>query len=314
MYYRITLSRISHRTVWIRALQIAVIVALVYFIGDRVADNWTQIREYDWKIKPIPLIASLAVMNLALFLMSAVLRDIFALFSRHIPNRKAYKIAYLSQLGRYIPGKVWQVFGMVYLAGKEGISKAEALTSFAMAQIFTTPPAVLIVWIYVMFGDTPGLEDMNLTWLYVVIGAVCVVSFAVAFRPQWVSSLVNLLLTRLGRETIRIEPGKKGGSRILFIYLVGWVTYGLAFYLFLISVSDFPADRIIEAAGAFCAAYLIGYWSILTPGGIGVREAIMVLLLAPFFPPGVAAAVAAFARLWSIVGELIASTIALKIR
>lgn len=314
MYNPNTLSTLSNRKVWVRVLQVAIIAALVYFIGDRVADNWTQIREYDWKIKPLPLVASLIVMNLALFLMSAVLRDIFGLFSREIPIRKAYKIAYLAQLGRYIPGKVWQVFGMVYLAGKEGIGKAEALTSFAMAQLFATPPAVLVVWLYIVFGDTPGLELLNLTWLYVVVGAVCVASFAFAYRPQWVSAAVNRILARLGRESIRIESGKKGGSRILFIYLVGWITYGLAFYLFLISVSSFPPDRFIEAAGAFCAAYLIGYWSILTPGGIGVREAVMVLLLEPFFPPGVAAAVAAFARLWSIVGELIASGVALKIK
>jgi len=131
---------------------------------------------------------------------------------------------------------------------------------------------------------------------------------------MWLNGLVNFAFRRLGKEPVQFAVEKKVGGKILLMYYIGWNLYGLAFYLFLISVSDFPADHILQAAGVFCAAYLVGYWSILTPGGLGVREAILVLLLGPYFGPGVAAAIAAFARLWSIIGEVIASVVALRIK
>ncbi|NMC43979.1 MAG: UPF0104 family protein, partial [candidate division Zixibacteria bacterium] len=58
----------------------------------------------------------------------------------------------------------------------------------------------------------------------------------------------------------------------------------------------------------------IGYLAIFAPGGIGPREAVMTLLLAPFFGPAVAAALSLASRLWLIVVEAVAALIALKIK
>jgi uncharacterized membrane protein YbhN (UPF0104 family) len=298
----------------VRIVQILVIAVLLYFIGYRIIGNWNEIKAYDWHVNYLLLLLSLAVMLLALFVMSSVLAVIFGAFSKDVSSAKAFKIAYLSQLGRYIPGKIWQVFGMIYLAGKEGISRTEAITSFALAQLFATPPAILIVCLYLVFSGRLSLAAFDITVIGYVLGAVVLTALVVLLKPSWLKGLVNYLLARLERETIDFQVEKKSGGKILFAYFVGWNLYGLAFYLFLVSVSDFPAGHFLQAAGVFCAAYLIGYWSVLTPGGIGVREAVLALLLVPYFSPGVAAAVAAFARLWSIAGELVASGIALKVR
>lgn len=314
-YYPGTLSKEpSKRKISVRILQILLIAALLYFIADRIAGNWNEIKAYEWHVNYLLLLLSLVVMLLALVVMSWTLAIIFGAFSRPVANRKAFKIAYLAQLGRYIPGKIWQVFGMIYLAGKEGITRTEAVTSFALAQLFATPPAILIVCLYLVFTGSFSFEAFDITTVGYVLGAVVIASVFILFRPSWLRGVLNWLLSRLGRETISFEIRKSSGVKILFSYFVAWNLYGLAFYLFLIAVSDFPAGHFLQAAGIFCAAYLVGYWSILTPGGIGVREAVMVVLLAAYFPPGVAAAVAAFARLWSIAGELVASAVALKIK
>jgi uncharacterized membrane protein YbhN (UPF0104 family) len=304
----------SKKRIGVRIAQVLLISALFYFMGTRILGNWSQVRAYDWHVNYLWLVISIVVMLLALLVMSAVLAIIFRAFSRNVSSAKAFKIAYLAQLGRYIPGKVWQVFGMVYLAGKEGVSKAEAITSFALAQVFATPPAILIVYLFLILTGGLSSTGFELAALGYVLAAIVVISLFVLFRPSWLRQLINYVLTRFGKDTIDFEIQKKSGGKILFAYFAGWNLYGLAFYLFLISVSDFPAGHFLQAIGIFCAAYLIGYWSILTPGGIGIREAVLVVLLAPYFSPGVAAAVAAFARLWSIVGELIASGIALRIR
>jgi hypothetical protein len=41
--------------------------------------------------------------------------------------RNRYRIFFLSQLGRYIPGKIWSILGLVYLSQKEGVSEVVSL-------------------------------------------------------------------------------------------------------------------------------------------------------------------------------------------
>lgn len=302
------------RKLWVRLLQIAVIAALVVFIGQRIASNWTSINDFEWHLNYGLLALSLGVMLLALFVQSSVLAKIFGAFSRDVSPLKSFKIAYLSQLGRYLPGKVWQVFGMIHLAGKEGLSKTEAITSFALAQLFTTPPALLVVACFLFLpGYYPDSEFVSPTIGYIVGGISCI-SLVIFFKPHWLRKVINAMVTRLGAAPVEFHIPSRVAVEILAMYCVGWILYGTAFYLFLLSVSEFPGGNIVQAIGIFCAAYLVGYWSILAPGGIGVRETALVLFLGPIFGGGVAAAIAAFARIWSIVGEVIASVLALRIR
>ncbi|HET8654996.1 MAG TPA: hypothetical protein VFL93_05745, partial [Longimicrobiaceae bacterium] len=53
--------------------------------------------------------------------------------------------------------------------------------------------------------------------------------------------------------------------------------------------------------------------AVLAPGGLGVRESAMTLLLAPLLPAGVAAVLAIAARLWSVVSEVVLALCALLI-
>ncbi len=298
----------------IRILQILLIAVLFYFIGSRIISNWSEISGYEWHINYALLALSLLVMLLALGVMSSVLEKIIAFFGKHISYPKAFKIAYLSQLGRYIPGKIWQVPAMVYLAGKEGVGKGEAVTVFALAQLFATSPAILVAVPMLLFTGAIVSESIDLRTIGYILALVVVASIGILLKPEWLSRLMNFALKKIGKAGVEFRIKKKSGGLILLMYYIGWNLYGLAFYLFLISVSGFPTGHVLQASGIFCAAYLIGYWSIFAPGGIGVREAVLVILLTPYLGPGMSAAVAAAARLWSIIGELIASAIAWRVK
>ena len=61
---------------------------------------------------------------------------------------------------------------------------------------------------------------------------------------------------------------------------------------------------------AFAAAYVLGYLSMLTPSGLGVREGVLVLLLEPLFPEPLPVVIALAARIWMTLGELGAAGVA----
>lgn len=61
------------------------------------------------------------------------------------------------------------------------------------------------------------------------------------------------------------------------------------------------------------AAYIIRYLSLLAPGGLGVREGILLYFMAPLVEPGEGVLISAGSRLWFILGGLLSSIIAIGV-
>ena len=56
--------------------------------------------------------------------------------------------------------------------------------------------------------------------------------------------------------------------------------------------------------GIASAAFVVGYLSLLTPGGVGVKEGILVLLLSQYIPLPVALSIAVSGRLWAFLADI----------
>jgi uncharacterized membrane protein YbhN (UPF0104 family) len=56
--------------------------------------------------------------------------------------------------------------------------------------------------------------------------------------------------------------------------------------------------------GAFTLSWAVGLLVVFAPGGIGVREAMLVVLMEQVMPTGAAVALATLGRVWWILGEL----------
>ena len=63
-------------------------------------------------------------------------------------------------------------------------------------------------------------------------------------------------------------------------------------------------DRPDEEVAAYAAAYAAGFLALLTPAGLGIREGVLVVALAPVLPAGPALVVALVSRLWMMLVEL----------
>ena len=95
--------------------------------------------------------------------------------------------------------------------------------------------------------------------------------------------------------------------------IASWVLYGLSFWLFMISILPDAHVPIVAAVGAFVNGYIIGYVALFSPGGFGVRELIVTLLLGPYIGAA-AAGVAVASRIWNLSVEVLALVIAWRIK
>jgi hypothetical protein len=237
-------------------------------------------------------------------------------FGHDVPHRYGFKVSYIANFGRYLPGKIWSVLGMVYLLDKIGINKETALASWGVATIFGLPPAFLAMLITSSFyprmltstlGAAPGLG--------VIIGMVAIgaVSLVLVFAPDRSMALCNFVLRLFRRPVIGFRLEKKVALQVYLGYFIGWCCYGVAFFMFVHAVMPDPQLPIVAGVGAFIMSYVIGYLAFFSPGGIGTRELVLTTVLTPFLG-SVTAGVAVAARVWNLVTEVVAVLIALSIK
>ncbi len=291
-------------------------LVVLYFVGAQLTQNWQSVVQYEWQLDFLLLFLSLVLHLVAFVLFSWVWCQLMLGFGYEVPLKHGFKVAYIANLGRYIPGRIWPVFGMMYVANQIKVPKETAVASWGIALLFGIPPSFVValagMWLYP--------EMLSGSWgtylkgqLPIFSAATGLVSICLLFLPKIVVSWVNIVLRKLKRPVVQFNLSLRQASIVYFGYLVCWVVYGFAFWVFLRSLS--PDHRITPLAAicAFVTAYQAGYFMIFAPGGIGARELVMAGILAHFIGPA-AVGIAIAARIWNTLSDIVASVIAIKIK
>lgn len=297
-------------------IRIALTLVVLYFLFRQVEKHWLSIADFDWHLNIWFLLLSLACGELALALFAPMWRNHIDSFGYSVTHKEAYKVLYLSNLGRYVPGKIWQVLGILYLTRRKGIATEAAGASFVILQMFTIPASLLVFAVASVLEPRVYFHQIDIFGPgtgYVVLALIVAVSATLIVFPGPVLRLGNFVLRKLRRPEVTFRLDKTVALKLFVGYFFIWVVYGLAFWLLLLAVAGNSQPSAIAAIGVYCAAYQVGYLLLFAPGGFGPRELVLGTLLMPFIGP-IAPAVAIIARLWSILIETIAALIAVKIK
>jgi hypothetical protein len=206
--------------------------------------------------------------------------------------------------------------GILYLAKKEGVPPEQATASFVLVQMFAIPASLLLFVIAMQFEPRILVDQVAVLGkgsTYLITGLMLLLVAVVVLWPGRLLRLANALLRRFGRPEVQFALDKKVALRLFVGYSLGWLCYGIAFFLFVRSVMPQSNLTAVAAVGLFNAAYQIGYLTLFAPGGFGPREVVMGFMLTPFLGP-LAVALPVLARLWVVLIEVVAALIALTIR
>jgi uncharacterized membrane protein YbhN (UPF0104 family) len=118
-------------------------------------------------------------------------------------------------------------------------------------------------------------------------------------------------IVRLLRPAAELRPlSLKATALGAAITLASWVVYGISFWLLANGLLSGSELGLRSAVGVFSAGYIVGFLAVFAPGGIGVREAVFVTLLAPRVGSSDAVVLAVGSRLLLTLTELAAAVAA----
>jgi len=303
------------RGVWWRIAQVVLLAAVLIGIYRLLAPelralSWADFAQ--WRPSALRALISL-VLLVAVYLMHAWLwRSIMRDLAIAKPDvRTTFRVYFLASLGRYLPGKVWQLAGFAVLSSRAGLPAVGATAAALLGQFAFL--ATGLIFVAVVLPDWVGGAAARVLGgvLVVLAGGLWLFTATPSGRRgrEWVRSrlggraaeqlgAVFDVADRIrGRDTVRWGVG----------YGVSWILLGLAFSLFATAFVPQSIASTNQLAGAVAAAYIAGYLVLVAPMGIGVREATMTALLTsiPGFPASAALVVAVLSRVWFTAGELL---------
>lgn len=278
----------------------AIVIAAAGFLYATISRNWRELADFPWTADPLLLPASLlvhvAVLAWGVYIWSLVLRMLGA---PPVAYGRLLRIWSASNLTKYIPGSVWQFFTAAHLSRSEGMTAVITMTAMILHTTFSLLAALVIAALALPLEASPG--GLASPW----VRGVGVALILVLVHPSIVNAVLRLVPRALHREVLLWDGRWVDGVRLLALSLLSWAAYGVAFSLFVGALTPISLSAVVPLTAVNALSFAAGYVALVAPGGIGVREAAMTMLLAPLLPAAVAAVLAIGARLWSITAELI---------
>ena len=278
--------------------------------GDRVP-------ELIERVQPVWFGAAFMVSCLSSLLYTYIQYDIYRQVGAKVSFWGVFRIINISQLGKYLPGKVL-FFGNLYLLSREaGIGNRQIGASFAISMVMWIVTASLC--------GLPVLGYLQPALRYSVL--ILPFLLLLLIHPR----LLNWLLSFVQRTAGRLRGPSIAGTaaapiaqadpladlgiafylRVAFLYLATWALAGLGAYLCLLAFGPVELDLYPLALASIALGTVAGFLVLFAPVGLGVREGIGALVLLPAVGADVALLSLVLLRGITVIVDLLLAVLAM---
>jgi hypothetical protein len=239
--------------------------AVLWFAYRALRGSWSDLRR-----QPLPteiaygwIAASFATFAITYLVLILTWRAILSTWDRRLPLGEAARIWTVSNLGRYVPGKLWQIAAMGVLAQRAGASPIAATGSAVLNTVVNIASGFLVVaatgWRLLAVPHASGPVAAAAVIAAAAVGLLLV--------PWHTPHAVRQAERLTGRTMALGAPPPRAFAYALAGNVVGWVLYGLAFELLTRGVLGAAPGGLWAYVAVYTLSYLVGYLVLPAPAG-----------------------------------------------
>jgi hypothetical protein len=176
---------------------------VIYFVGIQLVTNWDDVVAYPWVPNILLLVISILVYLLTFALFSKTWCWLMRGFDHVVTLKQGFKISYIATLGRYIPGRIWPLFGMIHIAKKAKINEETAIASWGLSMLLSIPPAFVVGFVCMVVS--PSMSERMGGVVGIGLYSVALVSLFVSLLPMIFPNLF-LSWANWGLKKIKRSP------------------------------------------------------------------------------------------------------------
>ena len=286
---------------FLKKLQWVFVIFIFVFLGRMVWKDWIQVKKASFSFTSFPFIISTFIFAFSYFIQIWAWYRITLKLEIALSLLETLKSWFYSQLGKYLPGKVWILLSRFTFYELRGKSKKNIAIALYFETITMIMAAFLIFFMTMILFKKIGLfYSGGQLWFLILL----VIFAFICLHPRFLQNLLNWILVQFKREPISLFISYSEILWILFICIVAWIVGGIGFYLFVDSIYPVPSTYIVFLTGALAISSTLGFIAVFAPSGLGIREGALIYLLSYIMPEAVAVIIAVLTRIWMTLIEI----------
>jgi hypothetical protein len=289
-------------------ISLLIVGVVIYYIARTLAQNSGQLREYHLTFRFGWLALSFGLMLASHLLLPWIWSLLFRCFGLSVGYADSLEVLFLSYLTRYVPGRVLTILSQIGLAGQKKIPAEVSATTAVLYQLISVLAGLEVFLLTVLVWPVLAMVSKA-----VALAAGVLLVF-VSTRTALVRTVVRAVIKKIkGAEA----PFELGAGRVLAIQAVllsSWLIFAGAVYCLLRSFIDTDLAGALIVTGIQAVSWLVGYYTLFSPGGLGIREGVQIVMLKGFFPAALAVLIPVVLRLWMTLGDVLVFLVGVAVR
>lgn len=274
---------------------LVLLIAAGFYFHSELLPQWQPKLEEFWNTQgrnasiPLMLFSLLLMMAGYYFAPLAWQKILEALKTPRIDRGELRRNWFVTQMGSYMPGKLWMILGRITFVKMNGTSAVKGVTAIVLENIYMLVALGIMTAVALPFlGEgIPHALTIPL-WISAALGLLMLL--APGIQKVFARKIARSLET-----DIEELPHISHRNQAVFIgsHILSWSLRGMALYVWFrgFGVSWDPWWELMAVCFlAAPASWMLALVMVFIPGGIGLRESIRGLFLAPFVVGGMAVA------------------------
>lgn len=255
----------------------------------------------------ILLILSFVYSLCSIFYAIAWKKLLFIFSEQRVSSKKVINLYLKSNIAKYLPGNVFHFAGRHILVKENNISHTHLMLSNLSEIFLLVFTSILIVTAGLIFDliIIPEKIISLISFRYIVTGLVIMAFISAAV-------LIILIVKKQHRRIIRIlkiiniRNLKEILSAVILYSTMFIITGSILFIIFyMLKPGNSGFYLIYQIIFVFTLSWVLGYIVPGAPGGVGIREAVIIIMLSPVSDPQTSALCSLVLRLITIIGDII---------
>ncbi|HEX6871599.1 MAG TPA: lysylphosphatidylglycerol synthase domain-containing protein [Micromonosporaceae bacterium] len=280
-----------------RAVQVAVVGLCLGVVGWTLARQWSAVAGVIGELSAPALLgsalAAMAAAGCGWLSWRAILSDL----GSEVAWRGSMRVFFVGQLGKYLPGKVWQVLAQMRLGREYQVPGRTSAAAAVIVMVLTLGTGALVTAVCLPVLGNGAFA--RYWWALLALPLAALVLW-----PPVLNRLLAWLMRLARREPMPAPLSLSGIARSVGWSVLTWLLFGVHLWALLADLGADADALLARSIGAFAASWTIGFLLAIAPAGLGPREIALVVVLGTSVAQPVALVAALVSRLLITVADI----------
>jgi uncharacterized membrane protein YbhN (UPF0104 family) len=262
---------------------------------------------------PLGTVGLATLLGLAFMLLSMLVwRTLLHDMGSQISLCHASHMFFLSQLGKYVPGGVWNIVAAAEIGADYRIPRRQSVSAMVVAVLVSIVTGLALAVVSMPFApEGATLNSGRAVWALPI--------FVTVLAPPVLNRLLNAALRMIRRPSLKQPVTAHGIKAAVLWSVLAWLFAGAHIWILGSAVGlEASFNTLALVTGGYALAWSTGFLIFISPAGAGVRELVLAALLASELEPGGVLVVVLISRAiltwWDLLLGLGAATMARRSR